>query len=157
MESSKIAIKLKPYVCEVELVYKTKVKHSDRIQVKGSEQLHTLLRELYREDSIDLQEVFIVLFLNRAAKVIGYWEASKGSRTGTVIDPALLMKAAIDCGACYIVLTHNHPSGNLQPSRADRELTEKIKLGASYFDIKVMDHIILTSEGYLSFADEGLL
>ena len=82
---------------------------------------------------------------------------SKGGITGTVADPRIILKQALDEGATSLVLSHNHPSGNLSPSSADQELTQKIKQAASYFDIKILDHIIVSDEGHYSFADEGLL
>jgi len=97
-------------------------------------------------------EVFAVVFLNRANKII-----SKGGITGTVADPRVILKKALEEDATSIVLCHNHPSGNLQPSRADEELTKKIKEAANYLDIKIIDHIIVSEEGFYSFADEGIL
>jgi DNA repair protein RadC len=98
-----------------------------------------------------------VLLLNRANGVTGVYEASSGGITGTVADPRLILAAAIKSLSVSIILSHNHPSGNLNPSRADEEFTLKIKEAAKYHDIKVLDHIILTNEGYYSFADEGLI
>jgi len=77
--------------------------------------------------------------------------------TGTVADPRIILKKALDHDATAIVLCHNHPSGNVRPSRADELLTQKIKQAAAFFDINIMDHIIVSNEGYFSFADEGLL
>ncbi len=102
-------------------------------------------------------EVFAVVFLNRANKIIDFQIISTGGLTGTVADPRIILKKAIEAEACAIVLSHNHPSGNLKPSRADEELTLKIKNAASFLDIRVADHIIVSDEGYFSFADEGLL
>ncbi len=102
-------------------------------------------------------EVFAVVFLNRANKINHFEIISRGGITGTVADPRLILKKALEEDATSIVLCHNHPSGNLQPSRADEELTKKIKEAASYFDIKVIDHIIVSEEGFYSFADEGIL
>jgi DNA repair protein RadC len=82
---------------------------------------------------------------------------SSSGITGTVADPRIILAAALRLGFCSIVLCHNHPSGSLKPSRADEELTQKIKQTALYHDISVLDHVILTSEGYCSFAEEGLL
>jgi len=98
-----------------------------------------------------------VLFLNRANKIISFQIISTGGLTGTVADPRVILKKAIEQEATSIVLSHNHPSGSLKPSRADEELTQKIRLAATYLDIKVVDHIIVSDEGYFSFADEGLL
>lgn len=101
-------------------------------------------------------EEFKVVFLNRANRVIGVYDASSGGITGTVADPRLILAAAIKSLAVSIILSHNHPSGNLKPSKADEDLTTKIKEAAKYHDIRVIDHMIITSEGYYSFADEGL-
>ncbi len=102
-------------------------------------------------------EVFAVLFLNRANKINHFEIISEGGITGTIADPRLILKKALEEDAVNIVLCHNHPSGSLRPSRADEALTMKIKEAARYFDIKVIDHIIVSSDGYYSFADEGLL
>ena len=102
-------------------------------------------------------EVFAVIFLNRANKINHFEIISKGGITGTVADPRIILKKALEEDATSIVLCHNHPSGNLHPSRADEELTKKIKDAAGYFDIKIIDHIIVSEEGFYSFADEGIL
>jgi DNA repair protein RadC len=102
-------------------------------------------------------EVFAVVFLNRANKVNHFEIISKGGITGTVADPRVILKKALEKDTTSIVLCHNHPSGNLRPSKADEELTLKIKEAAKYFDIRVMDHIIVSEDGYYSFADEGML
>ncbi len=102
-------------------------------------------------------EIFAVVYLNRANKIKHFEIISKGGITGTVADPRIILKKALEQDATAIVLCHNHPSGNLKPSKADEDLTEKIKEAAKYFDIRVMDHIIVSEEGYYSFADEGML
>ena len=102
-------------------------------------------------------EVFAVVFLNRANKINHFEIISKGGITGTIADPRIILKKALEEDATSIVLCHNHPSGNLHPSRADEELTKRIKDAAAYFDIKIIDHIIVSEEGFYSFADEGIL
>ena len=102
-------------------------------------------------------EVFVVVFLNRANRINHYEIISEGGITGTVADPRIILKKALEEDAVSIILCHNHPSGNLSPSRADEDLTRKIKEASGYFDIKVLDHIIVSEEGYFSFADEGIL
>ncbi|MBL0334803.1 MAG: DNA repair protein RadC [Chitinophagaceae bacterium] len=102
-------------------------------------------------------EVFAVIFLNRANKINHFEIISEGGITGTVADPRIILKKALEENAVSIILCHNHPSGNLRPSRADEELTMKIKEAAAFLDIKVLDHIIVSEEGYFSFADEGLI
>lgn len=144
-------------VAEVELVYKTKVKASERPKINSSKDIYDVLRQIWDENKIEMLEEFKVIFLNRGNRVTGVYEASSGGITGTVADPRLILAAAIKSLAVSIILSHNHPSGNLKPSRADEELTLKIKEAAKYHDIRVIDHIIVTCEGYYSFADEGLL
>jgi DNA repair protein RadC len=102
-------------------------------------------------------EVFAVMFLNQANKVNHFEVVSEGGITGTVADPRVILKKAIEQDATSIILSHNHPSGSLKPSRQDEMLTGKIKEAAKYLDIRVIDHIIVSEDGYYSFADEGLL
>ena len=102
-------------------------------------------------------EVFAVMFLNRANKVNHFEIVSEGGITGTVADPRVILKKALEEDAVSLILCHNHPSGSLKPSRADEDLTHKIKEAAKYFDIKVLDHLIVSDAGYYSFADEGLM
>jgi DNA repair protein RadC len=104
-----------------------------------------------------LHEVFAVLFLNRANKINHFQIISEGGITGTVADPRIILKKALEENAVSIILCHNHPSGSLKPSKADEELTQKIKEAARFFDIKVLDHLIVSDDGYFSFADEGML
>lgn len=103
------------------------------------------------------REVFGVLFLNRANKINHFEIVSEGGITGTVADPRVILRKALEQDAVNIILCHNHPSGSLKPSRADEQLTAKIKEAAGYLDIKVLDHIIVSEDGYYSFADEGLI
>src|SRR5678810_488595 len=100
-------------------------------------------------------EVFAVVFLNRANRINHFEIVSEGCITGTVADPRIILKKALEEDAVSIILCHNHPSGNTKPSKADEELTQKIKQAARYFDITLLDHIIVSENGYFSFADEG--
>lgn len=144
-------------IAEVELIYKSKVKASERPGIKSSTDAASLLQKNWDKNKIDFIEQFKVIFLNRANKVLGIFEASSGGVTGTLVDPKLVFVAALKANACGIIISHNHPSGNLTPSHADEQLTAKLKMGGTYLDIKLLDHIIITSEGFFSFADEGLL
>ncbi len=103
------------------------------------------------------QEVFAVIFLNRGNKITHLEIISEGGMTGTVADPRIILKKALEHNATAIILCHNHPSGNTKPSKADEAITQKIKQAASLLDIHIMDHVIVSNEGYFSFADEGLL
>ena len=144
-------------VAEVELIYKSKVKPSERPNITSSHDAYELFKLLWDEDKIDLMEQFKVLFMNRANKALCIYNLSSGGITGTVADPRLVYAAALRINAVSLILCHNHPSGSLKPSGADIDLTRKIKTAGTFFDMKVFDHLIITSETYLSFADEGLL
>ena len=126
----------------------------DKPIVRSSREIAEYLRVVLKDHAY---EVFAVVFLNRANKINHFEIISRGGLTGTVADPRVILKKALEEDATSIVLCHNHPSGNLQPSFADEEITKKIKGAAAYFDIKVIDHIIVSEEGYYSFADEGVL
>ncbi|HLW06174.1 MAG TPA: DNA repair protein RadC [Marinilabiliaceae bacterium] len=102
-------------------------------------------------------EEFWIIMLNRANKIITRYNVSKGGLTGTVIDVRLILKKALEVYAASMIISHNHPSGNLTPSDADIKITKKIKEAGTIMDIPVLDHIIVTDNGYFSFADEGLL
>ncbi|WP_029035453.1 RadC family protein [Salinimicrobium terrae] len=102
-------------------------------------------------------EEFWILYLNNSNKVIQELPLSKGGITGTLVDVRLAFKQALNLGATATILVHNHPSGNLNPSGADKQLTQKFKAAGESLDIKVLDHLIITENSYFSFADEGLL
>lgn len=142
-------------VSEVELVYKTKVKASERLQLSTSKEVYELLKKHWDENKIEFVEQFKILLLNRANKVLGIYEISTGGLVGTVADPKLIFIAALRVAASHIILAHNHPSGNLKPSKQDKELTQKIKDGGKLLEIEVIDHLIISKDGYYSFADEG--
>lgn len=102
-------------------------------------------------------EEFWVLLLNRASLVIGKHFISKGGQAGTVVDPKIIFKIALEHNAAYIILAHNHPSGNLKPSTEDISITKKLKESGLLLEIPIFDHLIITDHTYLSFADEGLM
>ncbi|MFY7758328.1 MAG: JAB domain-containing protein, partial [Flavobacterium stagni] len=102
-------------------------------------------------------EEFWVLFLNNSNKILHKELMSKGGMTGTIVDIRLIFKSALEYKATSLILTHNHPSGKLQASDADKEITQRLKVAGQQLDILVLDHVIITETGYLSFADEGIL
>lgn len=144
-------------VAEIELVYKTKVKASERPKITCSKDAYKLLLETWDENKIEFVEQFKILLLNRGNKVLGIYETSTGGICGTVADIRLIFAAALKSNAVNIMLCHNHPSSNLKPSRADDELTAKIREAGKFLDIQVLDHLIIYKEGYYSYADEGVL
>ena len=128
--------------------------HREKSVVTSSSDVANYLQTLLKDYK---HEVFAVLFLNRSNKINHFQIISEGGITGTVADPRIILKKALEEDAVSIILCHNHPSGSLKPSKADEELTMKIKEAARYFDIKVLDHLIVSDDGYYSFADEGIL
>ncbi len=102
-------------------------------------------------------EEFWILYLNNNNKIIEQYQISKGGITGTLVDVRIALRKALEVGSVSLILVHNHPSGNLKASEADKQLTKKLKTAAESLDIKVLDHIIVTEKSYLSFADEGML
>lgn len=128
--------------------------HIQKPAVKGSRDIAQFLQSRIGELR---REVFAVVFLNQANHVIHFEIMSQGGLTSTVVDTRMIMKKALELEAISIILSHNHPSGNVNPSKSDEYLTQKIKDAACYFDIKLIDHIIVSDRGYYSFADQGLL
>ncbi|MGV3686183.1 MAG: JAB domain-containing protein [Daejeonella sp.] len=144
-------------VSEIKLSYKLKQKASDLPKITSSDEAYSILNANWDRGLLEFLEQFKVILLNRANKVLGVVEISLGGVSGTVADPKIIFATALKACASSIILTHNHPSGNLKPSASDIDLTNKIKEGGKFLDIAVLDHIIITSEGYYSFADDGLI
>jgi DNA repair protein RadC len=132
-------------------------KTADLPVVIGTQHIAQILQNHYAELLVSRIEYFSVVFLNRSNRPVHFYLVSQGGMSGTVADPRVILQMALMVGACGMVLCHNHPSGSLRPSIQDRELTLKIKEAAKLHDIIVLDHIILSDQGYFSFADEGLL
>ena len=142
---------------EVELSYKTKVKPSERMKVTCSKDAYKVLKATYRNGTIEHKEYFKILLLNKGRDVLGYTQISEGGISSTIVDVRVILQIAILCNASSIILAHNHPSGNLKPSKEDEELTTQTIKAAKLMNIQVSDHIILSEEEYYSFSDEGLL
>ena len=144
-------------VAEVQLVYKSTLKASLRPKINSSKDAFEVLKQHWNYETIEFIEEFKLMLLNRANRVLGLIDISLGGTAGTIADPKVIFAAAIKSNASGIILVHNHPSGNLKPSQQDLDLTRKIKTGGQILDITITDHLILTSESYFSFADEGLM
>ena len=144
-------------ISEIELTYKRKVKAGDRPKISCSQDAYKLFRENWNDLTINLQEEFKMLLLDRNNHCMGVVPLSKGGVSGTVIDAKLVFASALKACACAIILGHNHPSGNTKPSEVDKRLTEKLAQGGNYLDLKILDHIIVTDETYSSFADMCLI
>lgn len=144
-------------VAEIQITYNPVIKPSQRPKIDCSKDVYELLRDNWDENKIEFIEQFKVMLLNRANRVLGIVEISTGGVSGTVADPKVIFGVALKGAAASIILAHNHPSGNLKPSQSDISLTNKFIKAGTFLDIAVLEHIIITSEGYLSFADEGLI
>lgn len=147
--------RFKSTLAEIEISYKPKYKVSELPMVDSSNKAYTFLKDIF--PSLNYREYFYILCLNRSNKVLGYCQISMGGISSAVIDVRLIMQTALKSNASAIILAHNHPSGKTEPSDADKKMTWKIKGAGRLLDIDVLDHLILTSETYFSFADEGLI
>ena len=145
-------------VNEIKVSYCEKLGVIDSQPITDSGQVAKLLYENWDKHTIGLKETFKVLLLNNANKVKGTYQASTGGIVGTVVDVRLLFAVVLKTASVGIILAHNHPAGTLKPSEADKQLTEKIQNAADFFDIRVLDHLIIAPNGkYFSFSDNGLL
>lgn len=134
-----------------------KVKQKDRPQITNSREAAEIARHFYTDDEIVTRESFFVICCNRNNRVTAYFPLSVGGVGATITDVKLVAKSALDSLAAVVVLVHNHPSGNLNPSQEDRKVTHNVKEALALFEIAVADHIILTEDEYLSFADNRIL
>lgn len=145
-------------VAEIKISYCSQVNISEAPKIKSSADAYLVAMSNWNLEEMQLREYFKVMMLNRSNKVMGIFEVSKGGVSGTVVDAKLIFAAALNCVASSIILLHNHPSGNLKPSRPDLEITQKLKQAGEFMEITVLDHLILAPGGcFYSFADEGIL
>lgn len=138
------------------IVYSKKQKSKDRNKITSSQDAYNAFKEIW-SNQIETREEMIVLLLDRSNHVLGYHLLSFGGITGTVADLRLLFAVALQSLATSVILSHNHPSGNLQPSQADISLTKKVKEAGDVMNITLLDHLIITKEGYTSFQDGGYM
>lgn len=146
-----------PKVSEIELIYKSGSPIEDRVKVRSSKEAYAVLMGAWDENKIDFVEQAKVLLLNRAKDVLGIYELSTGGCTGTILEPKLVFVAAMKANATSLILAHNHPSGSLRPSYEDTSMTKKISAAGHLLHLPVEDHLIVTRNGYYSFADNGCL
>jgi len=143
-------------LAEIKVSYKSNNK--SKISITNSQDTFDVLYPLYNKDLIEYQEWFFLLLLNRANNVLGWIKLSSGGTAGTVVDPKMVFAIALLTAASGVILSHNHPSGNIKPSQSDIDLTKNINNAGRLLEIKLLDHIIVSPEEvYYSFADEGIL
>ena len=128
----------------------------EAVKIANSGMSADFIRQFYLDD-LEIFESFFIVLLNRQNMTIGWAKISQGGVAGTVVDPIVVAKYAVDTLASSVILAHNHPSGNRTPSPQDKDLTKRITKGLELFGIRVLDHIILTKDSYLSMQDEGLM
>ncbi|AKQ46427.1 DNA repair protein [Rufibacter radiotolerans] len=145
-------------VQEIRLRYAADPKRATAPKITSSQDSYVVFKEHFDPDYINIREEFQVLYLNAANQVLGVYRGFSGGITASVVDVRLIMAVALKGLCSGMVIAHNHPSGNLTPSSADKQITQSIKKAGELFNIKLLDHLILTpSESYYSFADEGIL
>lgn len=145
-------------VSEIKISYKNRVTSSNLTKISSSSDAAKILFETWDNDTIQLHESFKIILLNNSNIVKGIYEISSGGITGTLVDIRIIFAVVLKSLSTSIILAHNHPSGNLKPSEADKRLTSKIKQASELLDIKLLDHLIITpSQGYFSFADDGII
>ncbi|MFN8290187.1 MAG: JAB domain-containing protein [Chitinophagaceae bacterium] len=142
-------------VTEVELVYRNKVNPAERPKITSSSTAYDILMEAWDMNKIELVEQFSILLLDRSNSCIGISTISQGGISACVVDPKVVFATALKARASSIILAHNHPSGNLKPSEADKTITKSLVAGGHILDLRVLDHLIVTPRSYYSFADEG--
>jgi DNA repair protein RadC len=142
-------------IAEVQISYSSHVKAKDRMKVTGSKDAADAFRIFW--PAYEHIEFSYLLMLNRQNQILGYHQLSKGGMTGAVVDVRVIFQVALKSCATSLILAHNHPSGNLDVSDADRKITNQIKQAGVILDIPLLDHLIMTTDSYLSMADEGLL
>lgn len=140
---------------EIEVSYTSGI--TNKVKITSSKKAYDVLLSSWNSNTIELQEEFKVLLLNRNNTVLGVCSLSKGGVSGTIVDAKLLFSITLKCQASYIIVAHNHPSGNTKPSEADIKLTKKLKKAASVLDIHFLDHLIVTKDDFLSLSDNGLI
>lgn len=144
-------------VAEIKLAYSAKIKHSLRPKITSAEVAYRILRQAWDETKIDFIEQFKIILTARDYSVLGVIDISTGGISGTVTDPKIIFGATLKACASGLILAHNHPSGNRNPSNSDISLTRKIRDAARLLDIDLIDHLIVNREGYFSFSEEGIL
>jgi DNA repair protein RadC len=143
------------FLAEVQITYSNPVKSVDRFKVGGSRDVASALREFW--PAYDHIEFMYMLMLNRQHQILGYHQVSKGGITGTIIDLRVIYQVALKANASAIIIAHNHPSGNLEPSETDKKVSREVKDAGKILNITLLDHIILTTDGFHSMADDGQL
>lgn len=140
-----------------EIVLKYKKGTTNKFKIQSSQDAYKLFKEFYDQDTFELCESTIVLFLNSSNNTIGWTKHTQGGMDSCIIDVRLILATALQCGARSIMISHNHPSGNTHPSVNDNNITNKLKRACETLEITLLDHIIASEESYYSYVDNGMI
>jgi DNA repair protein RadC len=141
---------------KISVSFDKNLKKSELMKISSSRDAYEIFKRVFNADTFDWCEEVIMLCVNNSNKVVGFHKVSSGGMTGTVIDVRMIFTTALKSLATGIIIAHNHPSGTLIPSDADKAITKKIKEAGKFLDINILDHLIITDENYFSFVDEGI-
>lgn len=144
-------------IAEIELSYKPRLKLSSLFEITSSQEGYSLFIQTWDKEKLEFVEQFKIMLLNNAHRVLGICTISTGNSNSTIADPRLIFAVALKSNACNIILAHNHPSGKLVPGESDVWITENLVNAGRLLNVKILDHLIISNEGYYSFADEGAL
>lgn len=145
-------------VNEIQLSYKPNRDFTENYKITSSRDAYLLLERVFNPNTICLREEFVIIYLNRANRVLGYYKAFTGGLASVVCDTKLILAVALKSMASGIILAHNHPSGSLEPSEQDKSLTRRVNTACQNLDVELLDHLILGANGgYTSLADENLI
>lgn len=142
-------------LAEIQISYSHKVKAADRIKITSSREATEQLRAVWNQNSIEHVEESYLLLMNRANQLLGFHYLGRGGVSGCVIDAKVVFQVALKANASALIIAHNHPSGNTEPSQQDINITKRLKSAGELLDIAVHDHVILTADSFYSFADNG--
>lgn len=143
-------------LAEISVVYKNKIRAKDKIQVSSSNDIYKLMKPVFK-DVINHHEEFYIVLLNTGNYVLGISKIAQGGISSTTIDTRIIFQTALKTNSVKIAMVHNHPSTSLNPSHLDKSFTDKMVEAGKLMDIAVVDHVILSTDGYFSFCDRGLL
>ena len=144
-------------ISQIEISYRNKIPNDKRMCITSSNDAFKVLLSSWDENKIELVEQFKILIVDQKNNCLGVADISTGGVSGCMADPRIIFSIALKAKASGIILSHNHPSGNLQPSDSDMAITEKLRQGGKLLDISILDHLIITSQGYFSFAEKGIM
>ncbi len=148
---------IKTQVAEIEIIYRNGTQPNERPKITKSQHCYELVKSIWNPDTIEYKEEFLIVLLNKGNHVLGVSKISQGGTSGCTVDRKMIFQCALKSNASSIILVHNHPSGNLNPSEQDKYITRKLMEGAVLLEVGILDHLIISPYGFYSFSDDGLI